>query len=51
MLTPEQLKGKIRNVAKEKNLSSQEILQMYLFERVLERLSKSKLLLRSICSG
>ncbi|MBQ7223423.1 MAG: nucleotidyl transferase AbiEii/AbiGii toxin family protein [Erysipelotrichaceae bacterium] len=42
MLTPEQLKGKIRNVAKEKNLSSQEILQMYLFERVLERLSKSK---------
>lgn len=27
MLTPEQLKGKIRNVAKEKNLSSQEILQ------------------------
>lgn len=42
MLTPEQLKGKIRNIAKEKNLSSQEILQMYLFERVLERLSKSK---------
>ena len=42
MLTPEQLKGKIRNVAKEKNLSSQEILQMYLFERVLERLSQSK---------
>ena len=24
MLTPEQLKGKIRNVAKEKNLSSQD---------------------------
>lgn len=42
MFTPEQLKGKIRNLAKEKNLSSQEILQMYLFERVLERLSKSK---------
>ena len=42
MLTSEQLKGKIRNIAKEKNLSSQEILQMYLFERVLERLSKSK---------
>ena len=42
MLTPEQLKGNIRNIAKEKNLSSQEILQMYLFERVLERLSKSK---------
>ena len=42
MLTPEQLKGKIRNVGKEKSLSSQEILQMYLFERILERLSKSK---------
>ena len=39
MRTPEQLKGKIRNVAKEKRLSSQEILQMYLFERVIERLS------------
>lgn len=25
MLTPEQLKGKIRNAAKEKNLSSQEM--------------------------
>ncbi len=36
MLTPEQLKGKIRNVAKEKNLSSQEILQMYLFEERLK---------------
>ena len=42
MLTPEQLKGKIRNIAKLKKLSLQEILQMYLFERVLERLSKSK---------
>lgn len=42
MLTPEQLKGKIRNIAKEKGLSSQEILQMYLFERVLDRLSKSE---------
>lgn len=42
MLTPEQLKGKIRNIAHERNLSSQEILQMYLFERVLERLSKTK---------
>ena len=42
MLTPEQLKGKIRNIAHEKNLSSQEILQMYLFERFLERLSKTK---------
>lgn len=42
MMTPEKLKGKIRNVAKEKGLSSQEILQMYLFERVIDRLSKSR---------
>ena len=51
MLTPEQLKGKIRNVAKKKNLSSQEILQMYLFERVLERLSKSKYAKNFILKG
>ena len=41
MRTPEQLKGKIRNVAKEKGLSSQEVLQMYLFERVIVRLSRT----------
>jgi len=41
MLTPEQLKGRIRNVAKDKGLSSQEVLQMYLFEHVLARLAKS----------
>lgn len=41
MLTPEQLKGRIRNVAKDKGLSSQEILQMYLFEHVLARLARS----------
>lgn len=38
MKTPEQLKGAIRNIAKEKNLKPQEVLQMFLFERVLERL-------------
>lgn len=41
MQTPEQLKGYIRKVAKDKGLSSQEILQMYLFEHVLARLAKS----------
>jgi len=51
VLTPEQLKGKIRNIAKEKNLSSQEILQMYLFERVLERLSRSKYAKNFILKG
>ena len=42
MMTPEQLKGRIRNFAKEKNIHAQEVLQTYMFERFLERLSKSK---------
>lgn len=40
--TPEQLKGQIRNFAKKRNLQPQEVLQMFLLERVLERLSKSQ---------
>lgn len=42
MKSPEQLKGAIRNIANEKNLRPQEILQMFLFERVIERLSLSR---------
>lgn len=42
MRTPEQLKGAIRNVAKKNSLMPQEVLQMFLFERILERLSVSK---------
>lgn len=41
MKTPEQLKDAIRNIAAAKNLHSQEVLQMFLFERVLERLAAS----------
>ena len=41
MKTPEQLKGAIRNIAKEKNLHAQEVLQIFMFERILERLSLS----------
>jgi len=41
MKTPEQLKGTIRNIAKEKNLHAQEVLQIFMFERILERLSLS----------
>lgn len=41
MKTPEQLKGAIRNNAAKKNLRPQEVLQMFLFERVLERLANS----------
>ena len=42
MLSAEQLKGKIRNYSQQTKLPPQEILQMYLFERVLTRLSKSQ---------
>lgn len=42
MKTPEQLKGAIRNMAAQKNLRPQEVLQMFLFERVLERLAASR---------
>ena len=41
MKTPEQLKGAIRNIAKDKNLRSQEVLQMFLFERILDQLAAS----------
>lgn len=40
--TPEQLKSAIRKIAKEKQLKPQEVLQMFLFERILERLSLSR---------
>ena len=41
MKTPEQLKGSIRSMAEKKNLRAQEVLQMFLFERILERLANS----------
>lgn len=41
MKTPEQLKGAIRNIAAKRNLRAQEVLQMYFFERMLERLAGS----------
>ena len=34
MKTPEQLKGTIRSMATKKNLRAQEVLQMFLFERL-----------------
>ncbi len=42
MINIESIKGKIRNFSNNNKLNSQEILQMYFFERFLERLSKSK---------
>ena len=42
MINIESIKGKIRSMADKKNLKSQEVLQIYFFERFLERLSKSQ---------
>lgn len=35
------LKAKIRNLSKKKNMSAQVVLQNYMFERFIERLSRS----------
>ena len=42
MKTAEQIKGAIRNIAKEKGVNPNSLLQMCLFEGILEKLSKSK---------
>ena len=42
MLDAENLKIKIKTKAHEKNLEPQDIMQMYFFERLLYRISKSK---------
>lgn len=42
MINIESIKGKIRSLAEKNNLKSQEVLQIYFFERFLERLSRSK---------
>ena len=41
MKTPEQLKGAIRNLAKRKGVHAQEALQIFMFERIIERLAVS----------
>ena len=51
MIGSESLKGKIRNIANSKNLRSQEVLQMFFFERFLERLSKSKYKFNFVIKG
>ena len=42
MKTAEQIKGAIRNISKEKGVNPNSLLQMCLFEGILEQLSKSK---------
>ena len=51
MIGSESLKGKIRNIANSKNLRSQEVLQMFFFERFLDRLSKSKYKFNFVIKG
>jgi len=36
------LKNKCKNIAKEKNITVNEVLQNYMFERLLERIARSK---------
>ena len=42
MKTPEQIKGAIRNISKKTGINPNSLLQMCLFEGILEKLSKSK---------
>ena len=51
MKTPEQLKGAIRNLAKKKGIHAQEVLQIFMFERIIERLSVSPYKDRFILKG
>ena len=51
MIGSESLKGRVRNIANSKNLRPQEILQMFFFERFLDRLSKSKYKFNFVIKG
>lgn len=51
MKSPEQLKGVIKNIAKQKNISPQAVLQTLMFERLVERLSASEFRDKFILKG
>lgn len=51
MKTPEQLKGAVRNLASQKGIHAQEVLQIFMFERIIERLSLSPYRDRFILKG
>ena len=51
MISSESLKGKMRNIAISKNLRSQEVLQMFFFERFLQRLSRSEYKFNFVIKG
>lgn len=50
-MTSEKLKGKIKSFSEKNNLKTQEVLQMYFFERFLTRLEKSKYRANFIIKG
>lgn len=41
-LTPEKIKGRIKNVAKQNNADARILLRIYMMERFLERVANSK---------
>ena len=53
MTPPEQLKGAICNLAKKKGIHTQEILQFFMFEHIIDRLSispyKDRFILKADC--
>jgi predicted nucleotidyltransferase component of viral defense system len=49
--SPEQLKGAIRNIAEKKDIQAAAVLQMFLFERIIERLSNSPYKYQFILKG
>ncbi len=51
MKSPEQLKGAVKNIAKQKKISPQAVLQTLMFERLVERLSASEFRERFILKG
>lgn len=51
MKSPEQLKGVVKNIAKQKNISPQAVLQTLMFERLAERLSLSEFRDKFILKG
>lgn len=46
-----QLKAKIKNISKEKNIDFNTLLRLYMYDRFLERLSKSKYIDNFILKG
>lgn len=42
MKSAEQIKGAVKNIAKRMNVKPQEVLQIFMFERLVERLSLSE---------